>query len=380
MTRCLKTFFYTLFHDRLFYFMLVIVALLSLGICSMNMESFKNHSMHKDWSEKEYMVKYEEEDPYLVAQNNNLFDFTRETPKYGEASISNSSHVSGFAFESEMVLFFALLIYQCSYCGRLFKDGVIRNLVVAGISKTKVFLSSLVISLCFLSVFTGIYAITAILGNLAMGFHMIIYWPSYLSVLAGLFLLLILMSAISLTLLFLSQNPMLTLILGMCLTILFVYVFPAMIHGKLNSESAAPYLSSGSRIRYESDSDEFASDPGKVSAVYWQFGDKEYEVKERTYLDISGMDERMICIDDGQRIDMLDSSRPNPDYVGDTYCNVMRFLMKSNAFTTCYMLPQYGYYPLVRDGVLLSESILSLFYIAVVISGGCIIAKKRNIT
>ena len=51
--------------------MLVIVALLSLGICSMNMESFKNHSMHKDWSEKEYMVKYEEEDPYLVAQNNN---------------------------------------------------------------------------------------------------------------------------------------------------------------------------------------------------------------------------------------------------------------------------------------------------------------------
>ena len=44
------------------------------------------------------------------------------------------------------------------------------------------------------------------------------------------------------------------------------------------------------------------------------------------------------------------------------------------------MLPQYGYYPLVRDGVLLSESILSLFYIAVVISGGCIIAKKRNIT
>ena len=100
--------------------MLVIVALLSLGICSMNMESFKNHSMHKDWSEKEYMVKYEEEDPYLVAQNNNLFDFTRETPKYEEASISNSSHVSGFAFESEMVLFFALLIYQCSYCGRLF--------------------------------------------------------------------------------------------------------------------------------------------------------------------------------------------------------------------------------------------------------------------
>ena len=92
------------------------------------------------------------------------------------------------------------------------------------------------------------------------------------------------------------------------------------------------------------------------------------------------MDERMICIDDGQRIDMLDSSRPNPDYVGDTYCNVMRFLMKSNAFTTCYMLPQYGYYPLVRDGVLLSESILSFFYIAVVISGGCIIAKKRNIT
>ena len=173
---------------------------------------------------------------------------------------------------------------------------------------------------------------------------------------------------------------MLTLILGMCLTIFFVYVFPSMIHGRLNSESAAPYLSSERRIKYESDSDEFASDPGKASAVYWQFGDKEYEVKERTYLDISGMDERMICIDDGQKIDTMDKSRPNPDYKGDTYCNVMRFLMKSNAFSICFMLPQYGYFPLVRDGVLLSESILSLFYIAVVISGGCIIAKKRNIT
>ena len=380
MTRCLKTFFYTLLHDRLFYFMLVIVALLSLGICSMNIESFKNHSMHKDWSGKEYMVNYEEEDPYLVAQNNDLFDFTIQTPEYEEASIENSSHVSGFAFESEMILFFVLLIYQCAFCGRLFKDGVIRNLVVADISKVKVFLSSFVISVCFLSIFVAVFTITAIVGNLAMGYYMIIYWPSYLAVLAGLFLLLILMSAISLTLLFLSQNPMLTLILGMCLTILLVYIFPSMIHGRLNSESAAPYLSSERRIKYESDSDEFASDPGKASAVYWQFGDKEYEVKERTYLDISGMDERMICIDDGQKIDTMDKSRPNPDYKGDTYCNVMRFLMKSNAFSICFMLPQYGYFPLVRDGVLLSESILSLFYIAVVISGGCIIAKKRNIT
>ena len=74
-------------HDRLFYFMLVIVALLSLGICSMCIESSKNHSMHKDWSGKEYMVNYEEEDSYLVAQNNDLFDFTIQTPEYEEASI-----------------------------------------------------------------------------------------------------------------------------------------------------------------------------------------------------------------------------------------------------------------------------------------------------
>ena len=382
MTRCLKTFFYTLFHDRVFYIMLVIVALLSLCVCSMNIESLKNHTVYEEWNGEEYVVNYEEEDPYLVAQNNDLMDFTRKVPKYGNASIKNSSHVSGFAFESEFCLFFVILIYQSVFCGRLFKDGVIRNLIVAGISKVQVFLSSFVISVCFLSMFTGVFAITAIVGNLAMGFYMIIYWPSFLLVLAGLFLLLILTAAISLTLLFLSQNPMLTMITGMCLTIFWVIGFPAMIHERLQSESATPYLSSSTTIKYESDSDsdDILLDPGTASSVFWMIGDKEYEVKERTYLDTSGMDERMICIDDGQMIDTLDSSRPNPQYKGDTYRNIMKLLMKSNAFTMCYMLPQYGYFPLVRDGVLQTESIISLAYTVLVISCGCIIAKKRNIT
>ena len=362
--------------------MLVIVALLSLSICSMNIEFLKNHTVYEEWSGEKYVVNYEEEDPYLVAQNNDLMDFTRKALIHRNASIKNSSHVSGFAFESELCLLFVVLIYQSVFCGRLFKDGVIRNLIVAGISKVKVFLSSFVISVFFLSMFAGMFAITAIVGNLAMGFYMIIYWPSYLSALAGLFLLLILMAAISLTLLFLSQNPMLTLISGMCLIVFFVLVFPAMIHGKLQSESGIPYQSSLTTIKFESDSDsdEILSDPGKASAVFWVIGDKEYEVKERTYLDTSEMDERTICIDDGQTIDILDSSRPNPQYKGDTYRNMLKLLMKSNAFSMCYMLPQYGYFPIARDGVLLTESVVSSIYIVLVISVGCIIAKKRNIT
>jgi len=377
MTRCLKSFIYTMLHDYVFYIMLAVVVFLSICTGPMNSEAMQNHRTVKLQNGESYQIRFEDEDPLLVAQNNMSTDTTVKSPIFDQ-SINNSVLVSGYLIITMVVLSFAVTVYQCIFCGRLFKDGTIRNLVVSGISKTKVFLSSFVISLLFLVLFTVFALLTTVLKIYVSGWYLIIYWPSFLPCVGLVALLLVLMVVGTLLFLFLSQNSMLTLILQICMMIALNIAMPMALLNMSMNDGGSEYEEIPCTIKMDVPEGVNPSTLNKDSLIL-KVGAKEYEIKERMYRDISSVSAPKLYYDDGQYIDTNDYSKPNPNYKGDTYHKCLGILLKGDVYSTIFYLGEFGYFAIARDGMVLTESLITVAYIAIMLAGGCIIAKKRNI-
>jgi len=367
-------------HDYVFYILLGFMAILSICLCYMNKEDFQNHRVVKVNDEIQYEIKYEEEDPLIIAQGMSS-NLEKEYTPYSDDSFANSSHVNAYTTEAMLVIGFILLIYQCVFLGRLFKDGTIRNLIISGISKTRVYLSSFVISLLFLLLFTICFLLFAIVGHAICGNYLIIYWPSYLVMLAAVTCISILTSAITLCFLFLSQNQLLTFILIFSLGVAFNYFVPNVIYDLECKDLRHPFMEKSVMLTGEMPEgvDPFSEEAHDIILDHYvMIGDEKIDIHDSMYWDSSTLGRDLYL--DGQLTDYLDYNTPNPDYLGDNYHKFMIGLYKANVYSLDYMSAEFGYYQLVADGTMTTYIVFSAIYTAVFLAAGCIITKKRNIT
>jgi hypothetical protein len=153
---------------------------------------------------------------------------------------------------------------------------------------------------------------------------------------------------------FLSRNQLITLILPVVLGLAVAFYFtPEMIRIAGNQP-------------YESDIE-------AGSTVYKLLTDE----KNEYYVDSDSFGEKLYV--NGELIDCLDKSKPNPDYPGDLVRDSARFFIKSNVMSFPEYLLMFEYDALVRDGVMTQYIVISSCYTVAMFAVGCIIARKRNL-
>ena len=381
MTRCLHSFFYTMLHDIVFYILISVVVILSLSFSAKYRTYFQNHQTQNTEAGK-IRVCFEEEDPSIIVRNSSgSSSYYRGKIIYGEYSKQNSFSVSNYTIIAMFIIMLASLVYQSVFCGRLFSDGVIRNLVISGISKVRVFLSAFVMSLIFLCLFTLTFVLTAIPANLCFGNYLIIYWPSYLPTLLCVALILIFTSAFALFVLFLSHNAMLTLILTASFAIFFSVAAPEMVFGAIMDDGVAPYATK--MVGVTVDMEKYGNDPYLASNLddpdrVLCVGSDTYPIEKESYCNTYNYG--LTVYVDGKEIDVLDYNRPNRLYKGTAYHVFWNGCLHGNPYSFALLSAMYEYHALVRDGFILEECLVSSAYTVILLVGGCIMTKKRNIT
>ena len=348
MVRCLKVFFYTMTHDIAFF--AIAILLLFAVMLRYDVNAFKNHFTIDEENYQTY-VEYEKEDPELIVKtSNDGGSYYPHEPVNGSLAYNNSQEVSILLINGFCLVFFAVTIYQAFFFGRLYRNGAIKNLVIAGISKVKVFISAFILSELLILLFALLAAGSIALLNAVLGGYMIIYLPSFmLTVLAG-FLILSFLSVFTLCIVFLSQNQLISLILPVVLALLTGASLTAIL---MLQASARPY----------------EEDQGKVAEMI--MGDKEYYFDTYT----GGRDLYV----EGKYVDIYDPGKPNKDYPGDTVHGIFDAAFKGDVMAMPVMLATFEYHPLVRDGVMTGYIVMSSCYTVIFFAAGCIIARKRNL-
>jgi len=317
---------------------------------SYNAGIFKNHITVKN-GDSEMYIKFEAEDPSVIVKTSGMGEsYYQAEPVNGQFSHENSSEVTTLTVTVTCFIFFAMTVYQAVFFGRLYRNGVIKNLIIAGISKHKIFISSFILSellLVFFSLLSvGIIALT----NLIYGGYMIIYLPSYLMCIAVSFLILSFMSTLVLTVVFLSQNQMISLILPVVFALLIV-------------SSVSPVIMEQAGIRPYKESPE--------AAVMLLDGETEF------FFDADSLGRDLYV--EGKYVDIYDHNQPDESYPGDSVHNILMTVHKSNILSYPMMMTMFEYHAIARDGLAVRYIILSTCYTAALFAVGCIIAKKRNI-
>lgn len=343
-------------HDLTFY-IIVIVSILAFVATYFLINTdgaFDNHIYIGEGDSRIYL-EYEKEDPSIVVKNGSMGQtYSPVQPIFEQNSIDNSFGINNLVVTAMIYIFLAHTVYQASFFGRLYKNGVIRNYIIAGISKVKVFASCFILSelLLILQFALGI-AVTALTCAIKGG-YMIIWWPSFALCLLAIFLILSFVSVCVLALMFLSRNQLITLILPVVLGLAAVYYFtPEMIRIAGNQP-------------YEADIE-------VGSRAYTLLTDE----KNEYYVDSDSFAEKLYV--NGELIDYLDKSKPNPDYPGDLVRDSARFFIKSNVMSFPEYLLMFEYDAFVRDGVMTQYIVISSCYTVAMFAVGCIIARKRNL-
>ena len=354
MVRCIKTLFHLLKHDLFFYLTIVVVLACSLFIVVVGENDFRNHETWLDEDGHEQYIAYELEDPYKIVQASNMGNSGyAEAPVNGGASIDNSGRVTYVIFVSLAFLLTVTVVYSNLFFGRLFRQGTIRNLVVAGISKTKIFASSFIVGELLILLFFAVVFIPMVIGFFpGKYFYPIIYMPSFIVTMIACFLLVSLALLLSLFLMFAFTNSMYSIIVTILLLIVFSIAEPSLYAVAAESDGFIPYSCDFTII---------AENRGKL-----------------TYYFDSDTIGRDLYIN-GEKYDYYVYDEPNPDYRGEAYHKMIDGIFKTDVYSFEIMMLQFEYHALVRDGVMTRYIVLSLIYSAALFIGGCTITRKKDL-
>ena len=246
------------------------------------------------------------------------------------------------------------LLFIPFFFGRMFSDGGIKNLIAGGLSKGKIYLSSLIV----------IFALDAfmyIVNILAFGFWCIFFgWkpPLYLPVVIPMILINMLfvmtLSAVSIAILFVTKKKTITAIGGFVMAV-------SMVLSLTSIALAAISLSQNINVT------------GEVYERFRKVREEEpYEMEQHYNYSEAKMD--LTCR--GENIDFVENSTFPP--AAKNVCLAMIY-MDPALISNFTGIIQTSHYVLVRDGVYTVNGACNIFWIAVITFCGIIVFKKREI-
>ena len=232
-------------------------------------------------------------------------------------------------------------------------------MVSAGLTKRKIFITSVIVFMVLLTVFAAASGVAAAIFAIAMGMYPLIHVPSLLVFLLAELLVGTLAGTLVILIVFITQRPLKSiLVLVACVTAFGI------VNNTLDITTAYDW-------KYETDNKAFNSFL-KDSETH----DSGFE----WYVPVSGFNLLGVYKEDGSLYNDFSTDELNPDYSGDTKVAVSRVLWRLNVAILPMEASVFYVYPLCRDGVLLRYIAVASVYEIILIAAGCAVVKKRNIS
>ena len=361
MIKLIKSMLYRATHDFFFYIAAGLCLLSSLFFFLYSSDQIRNHMPSR--KDKNVIVRYEEEDPLIVSKhlvfdpNTNYHNVPGHDVKYLD-SISNVYSSSAIVLSLSIVVFAFHVLYGMYFFGELFTKGGIRNMIAAGSTKLKIFISSLIVNAILLLVFSAVCAVMMLIISLIRDLYMIIYLPAFCLFLLTDYLIGIVFSSLAIVVVFITQRPLRALLIVIGCSILCFVSFAAV-------EQFVAF--------------EPVYIPDQTSWKMFTKQTKDNEIDFEWYFPVNDFNLYMVKKADGTIYSDFMSDKPNPDYSGDTKVAIMRIVFRLNISNFILESLSFYVYPMYRDGVLLRYIVVSSVYLCLVTAAGCIVVKRRDI-
>ena len=361
MFKYVRSMLYRATHDLFFYIAAGLVVLSTLFIFGNMGKANRNHvASAKD---KNVIVKYEEEDPLIVSKqllfgtDTNYHNVPGQSIKYID-SLNNLNYTNLVILFTSVVVFLFHVLYGVYFFGDFFTKGGIRNMIAAGASKIKIFISSMFANAILLIMFSVISAVCMLILALIQDLYLIIYLPAFCMFILALYLIGIVFSSLVVLVVFITQRPLKALLFVIGGTVLYC-VF---INAAFYADAFIP--------KYQ---------PNTKAWQVFTSETKDHDLGFEWYMPVNGFNLYSINKADGTVYNDFTSDKLNPDYPGDAKVAVSRVLWRLNITNIVQEVAAFYVYPMYRDGVLLRYIIVSSAYLLIVVAAGCIVVKRRDI-
>ena len=360
MIKLIRSMLYRATHDIFFYMAIGACIIFSLLIIGFTGSRLKNHVTSS--YDENVIVEFEKEDAFIAAKHyfaaDSYFHNIPGKDVLYKDSMNNLYSVDMIMAFAGIILLIINVLYGMIFFGEMYSKGAIRNMIAAGATKRKVFLSSLVINAILLLVFSLISILTIALYALANGMYPIIYFPSFAVLLLAEYLVGLVLSSLAVLVIFIVQSPLKALLVVIACTVLY---------GLLNNTMG---FTAAFDMKYKLNSTSYQAFFSKA---------KESDSGFEWYFPVNGFNLYGVRKADGTLYSDFMTDKPNPEYIGDSKVTLARILWRMNIG----MLPMeaftWGQYPIYRDGVVFRYIAVSAAYLIILTAAGCVAVKRRNI-
>ncbi len=355
MFRLIKSMLYRMTHDLFFYLaagICVFLSLISFGV----MGYMENH-VTSNYDES-VTVSFEDEDPLNVSKHlildNNVYKNVPGHDILYRDSLDNLKATTNSTISVSVVVLFVDILYLVLFFGEMFTKGAIRNMITAGSSKTKIYISSILMNVFFLIIFSAIAFISCGFFSLIRDRHPIIYIPAFATLLLAELLVGTVLSSLAILIIFITQRP-LKAVLIMIGCVIALSVLSSFID-----------VNEAFDTKYEHDNLAFSREIAKLDDFEW-------------YIQVSDFQLFTIRKADGTIYKDYRTENLNEYYIGDTKATILRTIWRLSITNLPLETSVFYIYPMYRDGVFTRYIVVSSVYLAVIAAAGCAVVKKRNI-
>lgn len=274
------------------------------------------------------------------------------------------SKISTLIDDVEACLFFPAFIipvFTVLFTGRMFTAGAIRNLIASGHSKTKVYLSSLIFSASVAALFNVLSLLSLSAALVIHRWKIPVFFPMLGAYVMYMFLLDLIFLSVALSILFVSQRPVVSLIaLAGVIGILFTGSSMLSIYALMIPER---YVSGAKVQAYKEEHPE--SDP----KMDWTF-------------DIKNFQDEYTFTDHGEPIDSEPFLGPKaPNHVDGTTRKVLVVSAYANPATGALMtlVQIMSRYKMWKEGLYTFLCVINFSWVVVINAAGLIVFRRKEL-
>ena len=361
MLKLIKSMLYRAVHDVFFYIAILICIGGTILFVNDGGADLKNHAQSQ--YDQNITVNYEEEDSlnvhkHIVMGDNVVHNVPGHDILYRD-SLNNAISTDNLTVIISIFVLIIALLYSVIFYGEMFSKGAIRNMVSAGLTKRKIFITSVIVHMILLTVFAAVSGVAAAIFAIAAGMYPLIHVPSLIVFVLAELLVGTLAGTLVILIVFITQRPLKSiLVIVACVTVF------AIVNNALDLTAAFDY-------KYEPDN--------KVFSKFLENSEK-HDSGFEWYMPVSDFNMFGVYKEDGSLYTDFSSDKLNQNYSGDTKVAVSRVLWRMNVAILPMETMIFYVYPMYRDGVLLRYIAVSSVYEIILIAAGCLVVKKRNIS
>ena len=360
MIKVIKSMLYRTTHDIFFYIAVGFCICTSLLVFNGYGKRMKNHVPSQ--YDKNVIVNFEQEDPVIAYKQYFSADSYYHMVPGGDLlyrdSLNNIYAIDCCLNLAGIFILIFHVLYVLFFYGEMYTKGAIRNMIAAGATKRKVFLSSLLMNAFHLFLFSLLSFIAVLISAKVNGCYPIINLPSLATMVLAAYLVGLTLSSLIVLVVFIVQRPFRSLLVIVAFAVIF-----STFSNIFGFENA--FLP-----KYEVNNTSFQAFMSKS---------KEKNVGFEWYMPVNDFNMYGIKKADGTWYSDFMTDRPNPDYPGDFKSSAARLALRLNIVFFPMELAGWGQNAMFRDGVFFRYIAVSSAYIIVLTAVGSVVVKKRNI-